>query len=86
MKCPGCGDPVTVEGKLSKNDQGGFRPDGLRFFTFARNVALRRYLFVACTGCGLVWNKLDPAELRRMIDESGSAELLAELRRKAGVP
>ena len=86
MRCPQCGDWVTVAGAISENDRV-FRPSGLRFFTFlSRAVDLRDVDFFACTGCGLVWNHVDPAELRTLIDKSGSGELLESLRHKAGQP
>ena len=85
MMCPQCGDPVTLAGAISENDCE-FRPSGLRFFVFSRAVELRDVDFHACTGCGLVWNRVDPAALRSLVDKSASEELLESLRHKAGQP
>jgi hypothetical protein len=85
--CPSCGSKKTWYGRLqlSGSDDGWvtwFYPKGLRFLTFFRTVALSDGQRIsACLHCGHTWSKLNPRELRELLEKSGNDEaqqLLAE--------
>lgn len=75
-QCPACGSPVTTAGNFFGRAPMGFLPAGLRFWTLkARPLPFRgdgrpR----ACTACGLVWVRVDPAVLRKVLSEAGTDE------------
>jgi hypothetical protein len=84
VKCPACADPVTVPGRTNEGP-AQFLPNGLRLFALTSGVAVK-WPMHACTSCGLVWSHLDAGALRRLVDEKGTPELLAELRHRATIP
>jgi hypothetical protein len=86
MKCPACGETAVVAGRIAgvadslDFNAACFRPDHLRLLAFGSGIPLQRGLaFHACTACGHVWSRLDPARLRKLIVDSGSAALKAKL-------
>lgn len=57
-----------------------FYPKGLRFFTTQKSVRLvNGQLFNACMDCGTIWNKIEPFELRKLLEHSGTKETKAAL-------
>ena len=80
MRCASCGEAAAVTGNIAgitdsfAFNAARFRPDGLRLLAFGSGIPLLRGLaFHACTGCGHVWSRVDPALLRDLIEESGTA-------------
>ena len=85
-RCPACGATDVTPGRLLGADAVGFLPAGLRFWTlrahalpFARGGAP-----CACPACGLVWVRVGPARLRRMLQDAGTDETRARLGGAAG--
>ena len=78
VKCPSCSSSTIVDGKIlaDGSDSGSaehFFPSEIRLLTLKRSVRfVGRENFHACTNCGHVWNTLDAAELRRLIEDSGT--------------
>ena len=79
MKCPACAETSVVTGNIAGAtdsfdfNAACFRPDGLRLLAFASGIPLLRgRQFHACTGCGNVWSRLDPARLRKLIADTGT--------------
>ncbi len=72
-KCPACGAAPTTTGHFFGRRPMGFLPAGLRFWTMkARPIAFTRGVDPrACPACGLVWVRVDPAELRQVIAGAG---------------
>ena len=77
-KCPACGTPQSVAGRVSDARPATFLPNGLRFWTLTVPMVplldrpgdaprRRRVTAHACTGCGLVWAYVDPERLRTVI-------------------
>jgi hypothetical protein len=72
--CPRCGRSATVAGKGAgiEIDQY-FQPLGIRWvehllMRFGRKTAIRLPKpYEACLDCGLVWNNLNPDELRALL-------------------
>lgn len=77
--CPACASTRCVPGRLllSGTDDGWvtrFYPKGLRFLTLKKAVSLiNGQSFSACLECGHVWNKLDPVELRALLEKNGDS-------------
>lgn len=72
-KCPACGATPTTRGRFFGRRPMGFLPAGLRFWTMkARPVGFTPGTDpYACTACGLVWVRVDAAELRQVIGDAG---------------
>jgi hypothetical protein len=72
-QCPACGATTITAGQFFSRRPVGFLPARLRFWTLkARPVAFTTGANPrACTACGLVWVRVDPAELRGVISEAG---------------
>lgn len=89
-QCPTCNSSALVEGHvIASGSEGGssvkFFPNGLKFWTIRRSVTLlSRENFRACTECGHVWNTLDAAGLRELIEAAGGSELKAKLAARRG--
>ncbi|MGH7622974.1 MAG: hypothetical protein ACREMU_11590 [Gemmatimonadaceae bacterium] len=84
-KCPACGSTRVTRGRIL----GGissvyFRPSGLRFWTLSARVPLTGAnkgtdeFFPpgarACTECGLLWSRVNPALLAKAIRDGGTLE------------
>jgi len=84
-KCPACGSERVTRGRIL----GGissvyFRPSGLRFWTLSARVPLTGANKTtdeffppgarACTECGLLWSRVNPALLAKAIREGGTVE------------
>ncbi|MEK8033904.1 hypothetical protein AACH06_24020 [Ideonella sp. DXS29W] len=78
--CPRCGSTDVTAGSLLASDddnvfKGRFYPAGLAFFALSRSVAIDTTQgFMACTGCGCVWNQVDPQQLRQVLTRRRSGE------------
>jgi hypothetical protein len=84
VNCPACGAAQTVRGHVGSTfGECRFVPEGLRFLTLSKSLALRDPLLGACLSCGHVWGSCDPAKLRALVDASTSRALLADLLRRA---
>jgi hypothetical protein len=78
--CPRCGKNATVTGSMLTLGDQLFQPHGIRWLEhfrrrlFQQNPAARVLgPYRACADCGLVWNDLDPDELRGVIRREGIA-------------
>jgi hypothetical protein len=84
-KCPACGSERVARGRIL----GGiasvyFRPSGLRFWTLSARVPLTGANKTtdeffppgarACTECGLLWSRVNPALLAKAIREGSKVE------------
>lgn len=84
-KCPQCGSDKVTKGRIL----GGissiyFRPSGLRFWTIKAAVPMiganksSDEFFPpgarACVNCGLLWSRVNPALLGRVLREGGTEE------------
>lgn len=84
-ECPDCGSAKVVTGRyLGQLDVGGarvFRPRGLKALTLSLASAeiTVPHTFQACLGCGLLWNRLDPARLTTIMRKAGTAATKREL-------
>ena len=89
VKCPSCTSSSIVDGKiLADGSESGsaehFFPSEIRFLTLRRSVRfIGRESFHACTNCGHTWNTLDAAELRRLIEDSGTDKVKTFLASRA---
>lgn len=74
--CPACGAKEVTAGQFFARKPVGFLPAGLRFWTFkARPVPFSPDAAPhACLTCGLVWLRVDPAHLHRVLQEAGTDE------------
>ena len=84
-KCPACGSDQVTKGRIL----GGissiyFRPSGLRFWTVKAAVPMigsnktGDEFFPpgarACVSCGLLWSRVNPSLLGRVLREGGNEE------------
>ena len=68
-----------ADGSESGNAERFF-PRSIKLLTLRRSVQLiGRETFKACTQCGHVWNTLDAAGLRELIDAAGTLDAKARL-------
>ena len=72
--CPKCGSSNVTPGRLLPAARGAsvmFRPEGTRFsiLRFLGGVILSSESSYACLDCGLVWDYLQPNELKDIISE-----------------
>jgi hypothetical protein len=83
--CPACGSDQVTKGRIL----GGissiyFRPSGLRFWTLSAAVPMiganktSDEFFPpgarACVSCGLLWSRVNPVLLARVLREGGNVE------------
>ena len=64
-----CHSSRTIDGSLS--EEGGFRPDGLRFLTIRRTFVPMVERIRVCLECGLLWSRVSPVELQQLIASLG---------------
>ncbi|MBK5187094.1 MAG: hypothetical protein JJD97_02555 [Gemmatimonadaceae bacterium] len=84
-KCPACGSDRVTKGRIL----GGissiyFRPSGMRFWTLSAAVPMiganksTDEFFPpgarACVSCGLLWSRVNPALLGKVLREGGTVE------------
>ena len=82
--CPECGSKRVATGAIAAG-RGGvwFEPEGLRFLPELAAMFTRVFRIHgtsrACIDCGLLWNRLDPLELRERLREGGTVETRVRL-------
>ena len=83
--CPKCNVKAVVAGRFREmrgwRGNNWFEPTGMRFFNFRLwgwGVSCPEP-FRACLRCGLVWTYLQPEDLRRFIDQHGTAQTKLQL-------
>ena len=83
-KCPHCNSEKISEGRIFNQPdyvapRAYFRPNGLRFFALLGvNIRIENH-FLACLHCGFMWSKIDTAQLKRVLTESGTLQLKKKL-------
>lgn len=90
-KCPACGGEAITPGSLVASDKGErfngrFFPTGLKFFAMRRSVEVAKLPgFQACATCGCLWNQVDPAKLREVLENRrpGGATLASRVPHRA---
>lgn len=86
--CPECGSDKLFPGRhfnlVSGMGSQYFRPRGLKLLTAgAAHVPITDKTFIACAECGLLWTRIDPEKLQRVVRESGSKSAREKLGRDA---
>ena len=82
--CIRCGSGRTVAGAMLAEGEPRFRPRGLRWWKLNGGIPLVSATVQACLDCGSLVGGVDPAQLRRTIERSGSDELRAAMERADG--
>jgi hypothetical protein len=85
-RCPACGATDVTPGRFVGAGALSFLPAGLRFWTLRAHAlpATEGGAPHACAACGLVWARVDPARLRRMLQDAGTDETRARFGGAAG--
>jgi hypothetical protein len=81
--CPSCGAKSIIDGDCQSfraDKPTRFEPDHLRWFQvrLLRGIPLSGG-FDACLACGLVWSRVTPEDLAKIIREHGTDEARALL-------
>ncbi|MDF7809648.1 hypothetical protein P4E94_19575 [Pontiellaceae bacterium B12219] len=78
--CPSCQSQKTVSGRFLDQASLGvtpmFRPDGLKAFSMVgTDVRVPNgNKFNSCLDCGLLWAKVDPDKLKKVITKHGNGK------------
>ena len=82
LNCPSCDSDKIISGRIARRSDSfsssSLRLEGLRASLIASDIPIGDKHHV-CTACGLVWSRVEPAEVGAIIAKKGSAALRRRL-------
>jgi hypothetical protein len=82
-KCPNCGGKGVIDGdclNMRGHKPSRFEPDDLRWFQLRLPPGIPLMeRFNACLACGMIWSRVSPEDLARIIQEHGTDDAKSRL-------